>query len=417
MQYVAFEASDEDFGNPGRGLQRSYEEEIGSWQTIDDADETTPRRQMYLPVTEGPLSQALLDGVRRDLEWARGQGLLVDLRFAYSHGFGVPEPSYAAILRHQEQLAPIVHEFAHILNALALGLIGPWGEQHSVRAAGFGEADDAGAYPKRLELLRGWLDGAPRGLVVALRYPHQLRWMIEEGGLTEGELARTAIYNDGFLANLHHEGTFRVFSDNERLEDEKRWLAEYSKTHPSRAESNVEQAGAAEYAKAETNWLTDGFARYHVDTLREWGLVSLVLQPRNVWADVQRKLGYRLVVRGAVLPENVQPGERITVAFQIENEGYAPPRRERLMVLHFGDQPALVEGIDTRTWLPGSRTVRGEVIVPELPDGTYELTLGLPDFAPALQSDARYSIRLANEGVWDATSGTNRMNATTTIVG
>src|SRR5688572_19914481 len=258
MQYVAFKATAEDVPNPGRGVQRSYEGEIGTWAFVDD-DQTTPRRQMYLPVIEGPLPESLLDGVRRDLQWAAAEGLLVDLRFAYSEGFGGLEPSFPAILRHQQQLAPIVHEFAHILNTLGLGLIGPWGEQHSVRAAGFNEGDDAGAYPKRLQLLRGWLDGAPPELVVTLRYPHQLRWMIEDGGLTASELAMTGVYNDGFLANVHHEGTFRGSTrDLEAIESDKDWLAEFTRTHPSRAESNVEDDSSASYATTGTNWLTDG---------------------------------------------------------------------------------------------------------------------------------------------------------------
>jgi hypothetical protein len=132
---------------------------------------------------------------------------------------------------------------------------------------------------------------------------------------------------------------------------------------------------------------------------------------------VQRNLGYRLVLRGATLPESVQSGQRVTVEFIIDNEGYAPPRRERPVVMLFGDQPVLVEGIDTRSWRPGSHTVRGDVTVPALPAGMYTLALGLPDPNPALRFDARYAIRLANRDVWDAESGTNRLNATATIVG
>ena len=41
--------------------------------------------------------------------------------------------------------------------------------------------------------------------------------------------------------------------------------------------------------------------------------------------------------------------------------------------------------------------------------GTYKLSLWMPDASSTLKNDARYSIQMANDGVWNATTGDNKM--------
>ena len=48
-----------------------------------------------------------------------------------------------------------------------------------------------------------------------------------------------------------------------------------------------------------------------------------------------------------------------------------------------------------------------------MPAGQYQLLLELPD--PLLANRPEYSIRLANEGTWDAVTGLNNLNATITV--
>jgi len=46
----------------------------------------------------------------------------------------------------------------------------------------------------------------------------------------------------------------------------------------------------------------------------------------------------------------------------------------------------------------------------DMPAGEYELFLNLPDPEVTLYSKPEYSIRLANQNVWDETTGYNRLN-------
>jgi hypothetical protein len=48
-----------------------------------------------------------------------------------------------------------------------------------------------------------------------------------------------------------------------------------------------------------------------------------------------------------------------------------------------------------------------------LPAGSYTLLLNLPD--PLLSTRPEYSIRLANQGTWDATTGMNSLLHTLTV--
>jgi hypothetical protein len=89
------------------------------------------------------------------------------------------------------------------------------------------------------------------------------------------------------------------------------------------------------------------------------------------------------------------------------------------LVLEGGGDRRVVEltGVDVRRWQPGQVSkVNVKLRVPAgATAGAYKLALWLPDAAPALRNDARFSVRLANDGVWDASAGHNVMSTKLTI--
>ena len=73
---------------------------------------------------------------------------------------------------------------------------------------------------------------------------------------------------------------------------------------------------------------------------------------------------------------------------------------------------------DPRRWLPNGAvtTIEEELTIPaNVPAGTYQLYMHLPDAAESLAADPRYAIRFANVDIWDATTGMNKLNASVTI--
>jgi hypothetical protein len=100
---------------------------------------------------------------------------------------------------------------------------------------------------------------------------------------------------------------------------------------------------------------------------------------------------------------------------QLENVGYAAPFNPRSLQVLLGGggsvQRASVSAVDPRWWLPGGPiALRIEVQLPtSLTAGDYELGLALPDAAASLADRPEYAIRFANEGVWVAADGYNRL--------
>jgi hypothetical protein len=69
-----------------------------------------------------------------------------------------------------------------------------------------------------------------------------------------------------------------------------------------------------------------------------------------------------------------------------------------------------LDGIDVRRWGPGTHTMTARLRVPaDLPHGSYELSLVLPDAAAALATRPEYAIRLANAAVWNEAIVANRL--------
>ena len=49
------------------------------------------------------------------------------------------------------------------------------------------------------------------------------------------------------------------------------------------------------------------------------------------------------------------------------------------------------------------------------PEGTYALSLALPDPEPTLHDRPEYAIRLANAGLWDAATGSHSLKQSITV--
>ena len=99
--------------------------------------------------------------------------------------------------------------------------------------------------------------------------------------------------------------------------------------------------------------------------------------------------------------------------FQLRNVGFAAPMNSRDVELIFvntatGEKYVFPQEEDPRFWMPDETTTftlscRLTNVIP----GEYKLYLNLPDPYESLHNDPRYSIRLANEDVWEEETGYN----------
>jgi len=99
----------------------------------------------------------------------------------------------------------------------------------------------------------------------------------------------------------------------------------------------------------------------------------------------------------------------------LTHDGYAAPLSDRPGQVMFGSGPTAVTipvAVDVRDLAPGTtRTFWVDVPVP----GAWSLALALPDDAASLAGNLDYSVRLANQGLWDSATGRNDLRRTLTV--
>jgi hypothetical protein len=131
---------------------------------------------------------------------------------------------------------------------------------------------------------------------------------------------------------------------------------------------------------------------------------------QGCYAEIRRRLGYRLALLEARFSAQVKPNDELRAQVKLQNTGFASPLLERpvYLVLTRADSTLhyQLNHVDPRRWEPGEHTFNAAfVLPPTLPPGEYTLALWLPDPGEALRADPRYALRLANEGIWDAAHG------------
>ena len=98
----------------------------------------------------------------------------------------------------------------------------------------------------------------------------------------------------------------------------------------------------------------------------------------------------------------------------IVNGGFAAPfnpRRAEIIIEH--ESGVLYRATlpdDPRRWMSGKFSINAEIGIPsDAPTGDYTIFMHLAPPEETLYKNPFYSIRLANEGIWDAKRGYNRL--------
>jgi len=358
---------------------------------------------------EKPLSQEFLDGLDRAFAHAREGGVKLVLRFAYNAGpypKSLPDADLPHILQHIDQLTPVLRKNADVLAWLQAGFIGAWGEWHT-STHGLDRDPEA-----KKAVVWALLDALPRSRMIQLRYPGDLiRWypqpLQQDQAYTGLPQARLGFHNDCFLSSEDDVGTYNRDGRNTRQEDEL-YLSHSTRYTPAGGETcrvypPLQRCDVAIREMERLHFQALNLV-YNKRVIRNW-------KREGCFEEIQRRLGYRFVLEKATFPTRLSPGTPLRVTLFLRNEGFGNPINPRPVYL-------VLEGPKTyrfqvRTggpvwWHPGSRKVTLLAQLPTfMPKGRYRLALWLPDGMESLQEDPRYSIRFANEGVWDEERGWN----------
>lgn len=407
---VSYVASEDNILNPERGFAVSVDLEDSDYSGYYDDGNTlvymTIRLDDYRD-TDIPVS--FLQDMDRWFSNIREAGIKAIVRFAYNDGpypNSEPDASLDQILRHIDQVKPVIAKNEDVIAWLEAGFIGAWGEWHT-STHGLDRDPEA-----KQTVLFALLDAVPPDRMVSLRYPVDIMNIFPEplsaeNAYTETYQARVGFHNDCLLSSNNDQHTY-ARGGVHTVEEEYAYLSQMTQFVPVGGESceYYPPRSDCETALKELSMFhfTEVSDEWYPDVLDAW-------DEQGCYDVFQQRLGYRLSLETMTANNLVLPGGILNVRVSLRNSGFSSLKNPRPVYLVL-DGPRRYEvllPIDPRRWAPGqvsSFSVRLRVPA-QAPNGAYQFALWLPDFYTSLQTDSRYSVRFANEDVWNDREGYN----------
>ena len=427
---VTYVEDQTNFCNPERGLyvpnihyfrngtMPAHPATVSSLRAIRETGKTFSYSEFYvMDFVYKDFTEEALEFFRENFRIHRDAGIKTIVRFAYSSGYAEKDHPWDApleqTLRHVEQLKPIFHEFEDVIYVVQYGFVGSWGEGYYTDNYGMNPRTDEDYWSRRT-LMNALLDAVPETRQVAVRYPQYKRGILgiqladsitAQTAFGTSPVARVAGFNDCFVSSADDVGTYKVAGDRDFWAGETNYVS-----------MGGETCSAPEvYCNCDKTY--ENLIRYHWTYLNE----AYNKKTHNVWKsgdcydDIVKRLGYRFVLLGSAFDDKFKAGENFKVKLHFKNIGFASLINKRPMqwVLVNKDKPSerfvIPSPKDPREWKGNHEYVYEETLkLPALtPGATYKLALELPDAASTLSGKPEFSVRLANEGVWDDATGLN----------
>ncbi|MGL4609411.1 MAG: DUF4832 domain-containing protein, partial [Trueperaceae bacterium] len=431
---TTYTVSNADFLNPERGFQDVR------WISNDpnhkaNADFSKTRANGYSiarthvgldEFKDKPISEARLEEIRIAWGNARAAGVKVMPVFSYNFpGFpGTDSTSDRSdaplniVKGHLDQLKPIFEEYGDVLAVLEGGFVGEWGEWHS-------STNNLDEEPARSEVYNKILDVLPKNRMMTIRYVTQLRELPgskvnEETAHNESKAARTGLINLAYQTDNTNLGTY---SPKTEIEPNKQYLDESSKFIAVGGEASGSKLAEGEGFYSNCKNAQEEFARFHFSFFNPNPSARAIKlwKSEGCYDMIDKSFGYRLELKTSAIQKEVKAGAALGVSFVVNNVGYAAPFNPRGLAVVLRNQSTGTtytlnilqdrsSTLDPRMWYreSGDITVSASPTVPSnVPAGTYDVLLSLHDPAGNLASRPEYSIRFANENVWEDATGLN----------
>jgi hypothetical protein len=342
-----------------------------------------------------------------------------------------------------------------VIAVLQQGFIGAWGEGYYTDIFYTNGQAKTTNWIDRADMLNALLAALPPERMIQVRTPQMKQKFVYGPTAPTGSAplnaaeafsgsgaARIGFHNDCYLASSTDQGTFSDYdvsgggTSAQDITNLRNYLAQDTRYTPVGGETCAVNPPTDDCASVGGGADTD-MAFSHYSFLNQ----GYNLAVDNKWVtngcmeDIKRRLGYRLQLVSGRFRTEAQPGQAIPLTLEFQNVGFASPYNPRgieLVLRNTGTGQkffaALSRDTDARRWLPGTNYVlSAQLSLPlDLPLGSYELLLNLPDPAPSLYGMIPYSIRLANSNalssggtvlgdVWEPATGYHRLRHTLTI--
>ena len=438
---IYFTETEEQMANPERGfyVQKYYTtaniDEVASVDAIRSSRETS-HITLYLhsyymadSITgsanymASDIAPEFLGRLDKNMDIVREAGAKVILRFSYAYHHNNRKKPWDAsaewAMRHMDQLSPYLMKHADVIFCIQAGFIGSWGEWYYTDNYPYNPSTDAG-YEPRWPVAEHLMEVTPQDRQICFRQPQfKMRYLryrgMEVSPLTTDEAyqptikSRWAGHNDCFVSDVNDVGTYHNDEEREFWAKDSKYTLMGGETCKECQYSGGENA-IKEMEKFHWSYLCNS---YHPAILSSW--VS-----SGHYETIKRRLGYRIALDKAYLTQEPKAGEKFNAQITLHNSGFAAPANKRNLELIFvsaanpEEKYIYPQTEDPRFWLGGeTRIIDLSCTLDAAMKGEYKVYINLPDPYPSLHDNPLYSIRLANENMWEEATGYNLLSTIT----
>jgi len=414
---LSFEEISGDVTNPERGFYYPYEFSSSS-KALTASEVRSKRKEGYsILFTQYRLDKYMssdipdkyLTLIQNNFDALREGGAKCVLRFCYKQSESESSKPWDAeekwVMRHIEQVKPLLQANVDVILVYQAGYVGVWGEWYYTDRF-IMDPETPEDYLPRKRVLEAMLAALPESRQVAVRTP-DFKMMMYGLSLSDtltsrkahdgSILSRIGGYNDCFGASEDDYGTY-VGSDARAF-----WSGDTRYTL-----MGGETCGLSDYCTCAAS-LAD-MKKYHWTYLNSDYNKSVL----NRWKsdgclkEITRRLGYRIVLESIRYTPDPKAGKTFQLILDLRNDGFSAfqnPRDAKLVfVAENGSKSVFDLGSDPRTWHPGHHRIGTSF---KLPSARGTLYLHLSD--PLLPDRPEFSAALVNKGVWDSSTGYNRL--------
>lgn len=384
--HKTYTASDAAILNPERGFFYWTDLLTSDYSNARDLGYTLIYARVFLKdYVDKPLDDVLLQKLNTAFQDVRKAGVKCILRFAYSDALETPtDAPLELILQHIAQLKPVLTAHADVIHVMQAGFIGRWGEWHT-------STNKLDTDPiARKQIMDAILEALPPSRHIQVRTP-----MFKDSYVTIGGAGATRIghHNDCFLASPTDFGTY----PEDTVALWKDVVAADGLVIPVGGETCWENKPRSDCATAVAELSALHFSFLNGST---GDGVTAGWKTEGCFDEIGRKLGYRLALTAADFNDHIRPGAILHVKLGLKNDGYSPLvyPRDVYLRLEGGSTYAAKLTIDWTQLKPGATHIieTNISLPPKISEGTYKLSLWLPDPATALKTNPQYDIVLAN---------------------
>ncbi len=426
---VTYTESFDIFINPERGFYHNQSFRSGTTNVLTTSTVESQRalgRSLFLTLyyltdyRDKPIPADYLERIETNMKALREGGSKCVLRFAYvsSESDKPWDATQEIVLQHIQQVAPILQEYSDVIYVMEAGFVGVWGEWYYTSNFGMTLSTPQDYAPRRA-VLDALLTALPQDRMICVRTPQfklkcfDITFADTISVLTAyngSNLSRIAAHNDCFLASSNDYGTFSSNSQREFWHADSKYVVMGGETCGVSAYSTCENA-LTQMENFHWSYLNSG---YHGTVLGNW-------RSEGCFDEIARRLGYRFVLTEGKFTPTPEAGKEFVAKINVKNVGFAAPANPRELELIFvsksdaNEKYVVKPDSDPRYWFAGGEYTISikHTLSTQMAGKEFDLYLHLPDPEPTLYGRPEFSIRLANDNVWDATTGYNKIHSIT----